>query len=284
MVVFVQVSATASLAHWIVRLEDVDIDDQVWLVTGAALNGAQRETPSAYLEPNHVSPIHVQLHFTTWTFLPGHRIRVAISNAMFPAFWPSPFAMNTSLHLDPSETFIDLPVIPSLPSVPPPPPFTQQQVPADDILPELFSEGMASQLQTYDTDMNRTVSAEQISYELLPNGCFISALLARNFSCSRQNPADVQWTALARQVYVFDMHGYAAIDQVPMKNDGNAAVYPDVDLSIRRHFELMTELTVHSDQEYFYVDMKRQMFNRMDTNNTTPMTFVFKGKHKRQFQ
>ncbi|CAF1147732.1 unnamed protein product [Rotaria sordida] len=49
-----QVSATAPLAHWIVRLEDVDINGQVWLVTGAALNGAQRETPPAYLEPNHL--------------------------------------------------------------------------------------------------------------------------------------------------------------------------------------------------------------------------------------
>ncbi|CAF2401400.1 unnamed protein product [Rotaria sp. Silwood2] len=280
------VSATAHLAHWIVRLEDIDIDSQVWLVTGAALNGAQRETPPAYLEPNHLYKIRLQLHFTTWTFLPGHRIRVAISNAMFPAFWPSPFSMNTSLYLNPLATFIGLPIIPSLPSAPPSPPplFTQQQIPVDDIIPDLFSGGEVLAARNYDTNFDRTVINEQISYDLLPNGRFMSALLAQNFSCSRLNPADVRWTAVARHVYVFDIHGYTSIDDVPMKNDEEIAVYPDVDLSTRRHFELTTELTCYSDQDYFYVNLKRQLFNRMGTKNEVPLTFVFSGKHKRQFQ
>lgn len=266
------------------RLEDIDIDGQVWLVTGAALNGAQRETPPTYLESNHIYKIRLQLHFTTWTFLPGHRIRIAISNAMFPAFWPSPFSMNTSLYLNSLATFVDLPIIPSLPSTPSPPLFTQQQISVDDILPDLFSGGKKIETRKYDTPFNRTVTGKQISYDLLPNGRFMSALLIRNFTCSRLNPADVRWTTLARQVYVFDMHEYPSIDDVPMKNDEEAPVYPDVDLSTRRHFELTTELTCYSDQDYFYINLKRQLFNRMGTNNETPLTFVFNGKHKRQFQ
>ena len=266
------------------RLEDVDIDGQVWLVTGAALNGAQREAPPAYLESNRMYTIELELHLTTWTFLPRHRIRIAISNAMFPAFWPTPFAMNTSLYLDPSATFIDLPIIPALPSVPLPPAFTQQLVPAADIIPELFSSSSSSETRSYDTNSERTVTAQQISYELLPNGCFISALLARNFTCSRSDPAEARWTGLARQVYVFDIHDYASIHDVPMKNDDEVTVYPDVDLSTRRHFELTTELTLYSDREYFYVDLKRQIFNRMGTNHENPITFLFSGKHKRQFQ
>ena len=76
--VSLQVSTTAHLVHWIVRLEDVDTDGQVWLVTTGAINEAQRQMPPAYLEPNHIHTITFQLHFTTWTFLPDHRIRIAV--------------------------------------------------------------------------------------------------------------------------------------------------------------------------------------------------------------
>ncbi len=228
--------------------------------------------------------ITFQLHFTTWTFLFGHRIRIAVSNAMLPAYWPSPYSMNTSLYLDPSATFIELPVIPLLSSTPsPPPPFTQLQVPLSDIFPESFSAEQPTVFDKHDTDLATVITYKQISYELLPNGCFISALLAFNFTCSHLNPADVRWITHAKQVYVFDMHGYSSIDDISMKND-DESVYPDVDLSTRRHFELQTNLDLYSDQEYFYLDLKRQMFNHHGTTNETPVTFVFNGRHKRQFQ
>ncbi|CAF4791458.1 unnamed protein product [Rotaria sp. Silwood1] len=106
------------------------------LVTTGAINGAQRQMPPANIEPNHPYIITIRLRFTTWTYFIGHRIRVAISNSMFPTYWPSPFAMNTSLFLEPSTTLIDLPVIPAMSSIPSSPLFTQQQVPSDDILSE----------------------------------------------------------------------------------------------------------------------------------------------------
>ncbi len=216
--------------------------------------------------------------------MPGHRIRIAVSNAMLPAFWPSPYPMNTSLYLDPSVTFIELPVIPPLSSPsPPPPPFTQLQIPLSDILPEPFSAGTPTVFEKHETDLATVITYKQISYELLPNGCFISALLAFNFTCSHLNPADVQWIARAKQVYVFDMHGYSSVDDILMRND-DESLYPDVDLLTRRHFELQTNLILHSDEDYFYVDLKRQMFNHHETTNGTPVTFEFNGKHKRQFQ
>ncbi|CAF3763545.1 unnamed protein product [Rotaria socialis] len=283
--VSLQVSATAPLAHWFVRLEDVDIDGQVWFVTGAALNGAQRTIPSTFLEPNHPYTIKLQLHFTTWTFFPGHRIRVAISNAMYPAFWPSPFSMNTSLYLDPLTTFIDLPTIPGLLpiSAPPPPPFTQKQIEPEYIFSEAFSGGRPSKAEKFDIVSHRTLIYEQLSYELLPNGCFISALMAENFTVSRTDPADQKWTTHARQVYVFDVNGYLSIDDIPIK-DEDESVYPNLDLSARRHFELRTDLTFYSDRDYFYVNLKRQLFHPDGTANSSTITFEFNGKHKRQFQ
>jgi hypothetical protein len=284
MLLYSQVSATARLAHWIVRLEDVDVDGQVWLVAVGAINGAQRQMPPAYLEPDHVYTIIFQLHFTTWTFLPGHRVRVAVSNAMFYSNWPTPFPMNTSLYLSLSTTFIDLPVIPPMtPSLlPPPPPFTQQQVSPMDILAMPFSGSKPKTYQKYQTDLATTITFEQVTYDLLPNGCFISALLAWNFTCSHLDPAQVRWTTHARQIYVFDMHGYASIDDIPMKAD-DEQVYPNVDLSTKRYFELATELVMYSDQDYFYVDLKRQLLSSNQTINDPLATFVFNAKHQRQF-
>jgi hypothetical protein len=278
------VSATAPLAHWIVRFEDVDIDGQVWLVTTGALNGAQRQTPSAPLEPNRPYTITLRLRFTTWTFFIGHRIRIAISNAMFPTYWPSPFAMNTSLFLNnPSATFIDLPVILPLSSTPSPPPFTQRQVPPADMLSEAFSGGKPRVYQKQETALSTTVTFERTTYELLPSNIFMSTLLAWNFTCSHLNPADVRWTAQARQIYVYDMYGYTSIDQIPMKDDGKG-LYPNVDLSTRQHFKLDADLTLYSDQDYFYLNFTRQIFQPNGTADEPSITFTFNNKHKRTFQ
>ncbi len=276
-------SVTAPLAHWIVRLEDVDIDGQVWLVTTGALNGAQQQTPSAALEPNRLYTITLRLRFTTWTFFIGHRIRIAISNAMFPTYWPSPFSMNTSLFLNPSATFIDLPVILPLSSTASPPSFTEQQVSLADILSESLSGGKPRVYQKHETDLSTTITFERTTYELLPRNIFMSTLLAWNFTCSHLNPADVRWTVQAQQIYVYDMYGYASIDEIPMKDDGKG-LYPNVDLSTRQHFQLDADLILYSDQDYFYLNFKRQLFRPNGTADEPPMIFTFNNKYKRKYQ
>jgi predicted acyl esterase len=120
--VALRAAAEASLAHWVARLEDVQPDGTVALVTGAVLNGAQRASRLAPrpLVPGEVVDLAFDLHFTTWTFQAGHRIRLAVSNALFPMIWPTPYPMTTALHLG-SGTFLDLPVLPPGPWPWPPP-------------------------------------------------------------------------------------------------------------------------------------------------------------------
>ena len=107
-------SADAKLAHWIARLEDVWPDGRVSLVTGAVLNGSQHRSrlSPGYLVPAKVYEIAFPLHFTTWTFKPGHRIRLAVSNGQFPMIWPTPYAMITKLYLGSEATRFELPVVP----------------------------------------------------------------------------------------------------------------------------------------------------------------------------
>lgn len=109
-----RVSADAPLAHWAARLEDVFPDGRVSLVAGALLPGAQRNSrldPKA-LVPGEFYDLEFEMHFTTWTFAPGHRIRVAVSNSLFPMIWPTPYRMTTRLVTGSEATRIELPVIP----------------------------------------------------------------------------------------------------------------------------------------------------------------------------
>ncbi len=108
------VTSSAPLANWTLRLEDVAPNGQVVLVTGAAANGTQIDSR---LEPRRLVPgrperLRLDLHFTTWTFRPGHRIRLAVANAQFPMIWPTPFAMVTTLRTGP-EAVLRLPVVPA---------------------------------------------------------------------------------------------------------------------------------------------------------------------------
>jgi predicted acyl esterase len=103
----------AELAHWVVRLEDVQPDGTISFVTGAALNGSQRDSrtqPSA-LRPGEPVSLEFDLHFTTWTFQPGHRIRLAVSNGIFPMLWPPPQPVTTELFVGNPETSLTLPVV-----------------------------------------------------------------------------------------------------------------------------------------------------------------------------
>lgn len=108
-------SATARLADWIARLSDVAPDGTVTQITGAGLNGAQRESMSEPrdLEPGKAYAMNIKMHLTSWVFPKGHRIRVAISNALWPMMLPTPYAMTTSLEIGGTGgSELVLPVVP----------------------------------------------------------------------------------------------------------------------------------------------------------------------------
>jgi predicted acyl esterase len=121
-------SATAPLADWFARLSDVAPDGTVTQITGAGINGAQRDSMSEPrdLEPGKVYPLNIEMHLTSWVFPKGHRIRIAISNALWPMMLPTPFAMTTSLELGgTSGSRLVLPVVPEHGT--PPPEFSAPQ-------------------------------------------------------------------------------------------------------------------------------------------------------------
>ena len=106
------VAADATRANWVARLSDVAPDGTVTQVTGAAMNGTHRisaREPRAIV-PGQPFELGIEMHFTSWVFPKGHRIRLAVNNAQWPMLWPTPEPMTTQLLLGPSR--FSLPVVP----------------------------------------------------------------------------------------------------------------------------------------------------------------------------
>jgi len=109
------VTASAPRANWFARLSDVAPDGTVTQVAGAGFNGTHRNSarnPTAIV-PGEVFPLEIDMHFTSWVFPKGHRIRFAVNNAQWPMLWPTPYAMTTALHLGGTDgARLSLPVVP----------------------------------------------------------------------------------------------------------------------------------------------------------------------------
>jgi hypothetical protein len=86
------------------------------MITGAGQSGAQIKDAAnpVDLVPGKKYSIPIELHVTSWVFPAGHKIRIAISNTLWPMIWPTPDSMNTSLYLGGADASrLELPVVPS---------------------------------------------------------------------------------------------------------------------------------------------------------------------------
>jgi predicted acyl esterase len=108
-------AADAPLADWFARLSDVSPDGTVTQITGAGINGAQRDSMSdpRPLEPGKFYSLDIEMHLTTWVFPKGHRIRLSVSNALWPMVLSTPYRMTTSLKLGGDNgSRLVLPIVP----------------------------------------------------------------------------------------------------------------------------------------------------------------------------
>jgi len=113
--VLMNVAADAPQANWFVRLSDVAPDGRVTLITGAGFNGTHRHSARdpQPLTPGETFGLDIEMHFTSWTFPAGHRIRLSVSNAQWPMMWPTPYPMTTTLAIGGKDgARLRLPVIP----------------------------------------------------------------------------------------------------------------------------------------------------------------------------
>ena len=192
--VVLQVSSTAPLADWIVRLEDVNPDGTVSMVTGALRNGSQRlsRTNPQAITPGQSFQLAFPLHFTTWKFAPGHKIRMVVSNAQFPMIWATPYPMTTTLTVGDGSSSITLPVVSSSP-LPPPhlrPPQSEEERAGGSVV---NSVGLTPFQFETDGEGNATATAYESS-TLDINGNELTNLTRVTYKVSDSNPASAQFT------------------------------------------------------------------------------------------
>jgi hypothetical protein len=111
-VVRIRVKSDQPVAKLAVRLNEVKADGRSWNVSYGLLNLTHRnghEVPEP-LEVGRAYDVQVSCYFTAHAFEPGSRIRVAVSESLWPLAWPSPRPV--TLEITAGASSLSLPVRP----------------------------------------------------------------------------------------------------------------------------------------------------------------------------
>jgi putative CocE/NonD family hydrolase len=115
----IRVSSSEPVAKLVLRLNEVTPEGKSWSVSYGVLNLTHRdghESPTA-LEQGHLYDVEVPCYFTAHRFKKGNRIRVALSESIWPMLWPSPRPV--TLRITTGVSRFSLPVRPAdTPSAP----------------------------------------------------------------------------------------------------------------------------------------------------------------------
>lgn len=231
-------SCDASEAHWVVRLCDEAPDGQVTLVTGAAYNGnhwISAEDPRP-LPTNEPVDLKIEMHFTTWTFKKGHRIRLAVCNSQWPMLWPTASSMTMSIHLSPEGlNQIILPIMPG-----------------DSSFPTFHLPVPDPKLPDYETIFSETLSG----YAEIKESCYDHRL----------NSAEILATNSSEESYPWGIMKYT--EEIKHRtNDLNPSetsvesMYTISALLSGRQLRWEGHLSFSSDAEYFFYRYTRKLFD-----------------------
>ena len=109
----VRVAASAPAATLVARLTEVTPDGRSWLVSYGALNLTHRNghAAPAPLVPGEFYDVELKLYLTGRRLRQGARVRLALSQGLWPLLWPAPESANLTVDLAGSS--LRLPVRPS---------------------------------------------------------------------------------------------------------------------------------------------------------------------------
>jgi hypothetical protein len=190
----VRLSASAPVAKLAARLTEVTPDGRSWLVTYGVLNLTHRDSHEAPepLTPGVAYDIELSLYLTARHIAAGSRLRLALSESLWPLMWPSPEPV--TLQLDLSATSLTLPV--RAPAIDPPFPISVLEAPAASarLDPEVrrdsqgvFSEAWLAGSATLDTGTTLERSGGQVDATFDPD---IGAWRVSQSTCYRRDDWD----------------------------------------------------------------------------------------------
>jgi uncharacterized protein len=111
-----RIGANVPVAKVAVRLTEVLPDGKSWLVSYGVLNLTHRDSHEhpTPLRPGELYPVEVPLYMVAHRFRKGSRVRIAISEGLWPLLWPSPQVATLTVDLGASSLI--LPVRPAPPT------------------------------------------------------------------------------------------------------------------------------------------------------------------------
>ena len=103
-----RVAASTPVATLVARLTEVTPDGRSWLVTYGALNLTHRDSHAspAPLEPGAFYQVDLPLYPIARRFRAGSRIRLALSEGLWPLLWPSPAPATLTVDLAASRLML----------------------------------------------------------------------------------------------------------------------------------------------------------------------------------
>ena len=234
----IKASVNVPQTHFIGRLGDVSPNGEVTLVTGAGINGSHRNSSSApeHLIPGKTYPLEIELHFTSWTFKKGHRIRIAISNGQWPMIWPNPSAMEMTLYSGGSDpSTLILPIWKG----------------GGSNQPEFKVPGKDPKLPGYETKATGTISGfaevSETKYDSIKG---ITQLIASN-----QGTVLYPWAIWKSKEHI--------VHEVNDLNPAAASVISNYEITIDKADRILKWegiLGFNSDKENFYYEYTRNLF------------------------
>ena len=268
------------LVNWHVRLEDVFPNGTVVHITGASINGAHSQ--NGYLLRDKEYDFVIKLHYTTWIFRRGHSLRLAFTNALFPMIWPSPHIFTAQLTVSSPTTYVLLPLRPATSMYPiNPHEYTKERFPVysepDDGW--YFGEGSYPYEHTVSTnDDGAQIITWKSDYYTNCYGWIISAELDYQWQQSILIPSSTVWTGYARQIYQY----VGTSDKSLWEEDASgypSLLHPSSEVPpIQREFRLETNLSVRSDDMFFYGSIYRSMVDGAGNLVMEPYSNSFKVK------
>ncbi|MBS1994589.1 MAG: CocE/NonD family hydrolase [Cyanobacteria bacterium SZAS LIN-3] len=229
----VRVKSTSEKAKWTVRLEDVAPDGKVMLITGSLFHPAHikhgrlnPEWPGA----GEVYEVDVPMHFTTWTFQPGHKVRLAIANAQFPMTWPSPDLMVSTVFSGDGEAVLTLPVVP----------FDGGQVPH---LPRVCVK-------------QESPDSESIDFPGKKEAATFNRYYKKSGRQSHTIVGNSAYKIRQRRFYIETSSTWSTFDKEPWRSSYLGVAQTTI-TSQGKHQRLRTRISVTSDRDNFYVSVVR---------------------------
>ncbi len=103
-----RLAADAPVARLAARLTEVTPDGASWLVSYGVLNLTHRDSHAAPepLEPGRIYDIELPFYVTARRLRPGSRVRLALSEGLWPLLWPSPTPVTLAVDLAASSLLL----------------------------------------------------------------------------------------------------------------------------------------------------------------------------------